>query len=326
MAVAEYSEVVAPAQVSKGGGQRGAFGRIGRHWADYLYVAPAILVMLVVIGWPIVYTVYLSFFNTTARNTRGILPQSENYVGLQNYQDILSSDTFWKITQNTFVWTIGSTIGAFALGFGAALVVQREFIGRGVIRAILLIPWVISFVSAAYVWRWLYHSDFGLISGTLKEWGLIDKNLILLDNIHRVLPALIVVNVWKEFPFVMIMMLAGLQTVPDQLMRAARVDGANALSRFWHVTVPHLRGVILITTLLLFVANLNSFGLVWIMTAGGPADASELWITEIYSIAFRSIRFGEASAFSVILFLFMMFFVFLYVRALTGGQKRRAPG
>ena len=325
MAVSEYPGVAAPAPVPRRRAQPRALGRIGRYWADYLYVAPALLVMLVVIGWPIVYTVYLSFFNTTARNTRGIFPQSENFVGLQNYQDILSSDTFWKITQNTLVWTIGSTLGSFALGFGAALVVQREFIGRGVIRAILLIPWVISFVSAAYVWRWLYHSDFGLISGTLKEWGIIDKNLILLDNIHRVLPALIVVNIWKEFPFVMIMMLAGLQTVPDQLMRAARMDGANAWGRFWHITVPHLLGVILITTLLLVVVNLNSFGLVWIMTGGGPANASQLWITEIYSIAFRSIRYGEASAFSVILFLFMMLFGFFYVRALTGGQKRGAP-
>ena len=303
----------------------GLLRRVRRRWADYLYVAPALLVMLIVIGWPIVYTVYVSLFNTTARNTRGIFPQSDTYVGLQNYRDILTRDEFWQITQNTFVWTIWSTIGAFALGFGAALVVQREFIGRGIVRAILLIPWVISFVSAAYVWRWLYHSDFGLISGTLQDWGLIERDLILLDNIHRVLPALIVVNVWKEFPFVMIMMLAGLQTVPDQLMRAARIDGANAWSRFWHVTAPHLRGIILITTLLLFVVNLNSFGLVWIMTGGGPANASELWITEIYSIAFRSVRFGEASAFSVILFLFMMIFGFFYVRALTGGRRRRVP-
>ena len=109
-------------------------------------------------------------------------------------------------------------------------------------------------------------------------------------------------------------------------MRAARVDGANAWDRFWHVTAPHLKGVILITTLLLVVVNLNSFGLVWIMTGGGPADASELWITEIYSIAFRSTRFGEASAFSVILFLIMMLFGYFYVKALTGGGKsQRRP-
>lgn len=302
--------------------RRGALAEMRRSWADYLYVAPALLVMLVVIGWPVVYTVYVSLFNTTARNTRGIFPSSDAYVGLQNYQDILSSDVFWKITKNTFYWTIGSTIGAFALGFGAALIINREFIGRGIIRAILLIPWVISFVAAAYVWRWLYHSDFGLIGGHLQQWGVIERDLILLDDVDRVLPALIVANIWKEFPFVMIMMLAGLQTVPDQLMRAARVDGANAWNRFWHVTAPHLKGVILITTLLLVVVNLNSFGLVWIMTGGGPADASELWITEIYSIAFRSVRFGEASAFSVILFLFMMLFGYFYVRALTGNRRR----
>jgi multiple sugar transport system permease protein len=112
--------------------------------------------------------------------------------------------------------------------------------------------------------------------------------------------------------------------VPEQLMRAARVDGANAWYRFWHVTVPHLRGVILITTLLLFVVNLNSFTLVYVMTGGGPVDASQLWITEIYNIAFQSYRFGYAGAFSVILFIVMLSFGYFYVRSLTGGNKKRS--
>ena len=156
---------------------------------------------------------------------------------------------------------------------------HKQFIGRGVVRAILLIPYVISAVAAAYVWKWMLHSDYGLISGMLKDWGIIDENLVLLDSKDRVLPTVIVVNIWKEFSFVMIMMIAGLQTVPEELLRAARVDGAGVWQQFWHVTVPHLKNVILITTLLLFVANLNSFTLVFLMTGGGPANASQLWIT-----------------------------------------------
>jgi multiple sugar transport system permease protein len=293
--------------------------RMRRHWADYLYVAPAILVMVLVIGYPLVYTVYLSFFDTEARTLEW------TYTGISNYDAILTDGSldFWKTTRNTLYWTIGSTFFAFVLGFGSALVVQRQFIGRGIVRAILLIPYVISHVAAAYVWRWLLHSDYGLVSGTLIEWGVIDRPLVLLDAINNAMPTLILVNVWKEFPFVMIMLLAGLQTVPDQLLRAARVDGAGPWQQFIHVTVPHLKGVILITTLLLFVVNLNSFTLVWLMTGGGPADATQIWITEIYKQAFTSLRYGLASAYSVILFLIMLSLGYFYVRALTGGSKRR---
>jgi multiple sugar transport system permease protein len=119
------------------------------------------------------------------------------------------------------------------------------------------------------------------------------------------------------------MMTAGLQTVPEGLLRAARVDGAGAWNRFWHVTVPHLRGIVLITTLLLFVGNLNSFTLVWLMTGGGPANASQLWITEIYNTAFRKLQYGLASAFSVILFMIMLALGYFYVKALTANTPRQ---
>ncbi|HWV36473.1 MAG TPA: sugar ABC transporter permease [Thermomicrobiales bacterium] len=291
--------------------------QIKDHWADYMYIMPALLVMVLVIGYPLFYTVYLSFFDTPP-STGGRV-----FNGIDNFTTILQSERFWMITKNTFYWTVFSTLIAFILGFGAALVIQREFFGRSVARGILLIPWVISYVAAAYVWRWICHSDYGLLGGMLMEWGITDQRLILLDSTRWVMPSLIVANVWKEFPFVMIMLLAGLQTVPDQLMRAARVDGANSWNQFVHVTVPHLKNVIVITLLLLFVTNLNSFGLVWIMTGGGPANASQLWIIEIYTLAFRSLRFGLASAFSVILFIFMLGIGFFYVKALTAGDNER---
>ncbi len=295
----------------------GPLAAIGRAWADYLYVGPAIVVMLLVIGYPLVYTVYLSFFDTPPRSGDWV------WTGVGNYGDVLGSDRFWKTTRNTLYWTVGSTGIALALGFGAAMVVNRQFPGRGIVRAILLIPWVISHVATAYVFRWFLHSDYGLFGGTMVEWGLVDRRPVLLDSVDWVMPAVIMVNVWKEFPFVMIMVLAGLQTVPDQLMRAAKVDGAGPLQQFWHVTVPHLRGVIMITTLLLFVTNLNSFTLVYLLTGGGPAGASQLWITEIYNTAFRTFRYGEASAYSVILFLIMLSMGYFYVKALSGGNRRR---
>jgi multiple sugar transport system permease protein len=219
------------------------------------------------------------------------------------------------------VWTLWSTFFAFIIGFAAALALNREFLGRALVRGTLLVPYVISAVAAAYIWRWIFHSDFGVIGAISVKLGLTDHPINFLDNQTVVLPSLILVNVWKEFPFAMIMMLAGLQTVPDPLLRAAQVDGANAWQRFWHITVPHLKGVALVTILLLLVTNLNSFTIPYIMTGGGPAGASEIWITHIYQIAFGRIRFGLASAYSVILFLVMMAAGYFYVRALTRGDK-----
>ena len=287
-----------------------------RHRADYLYVAPALGVMLLVIAYPIYDTIYLSFFNTPPN----LALEDKIFVGLGNYERILGLDSFHEATWNTFVWTVFSTLFAFVLGFGAALALNREFRGRGIMRGILLVPYVISAVAASYIWRWLYHSDFGVIGAISVAIGLTEKPINFLDSIDYVMASLIVVNVWKEFPFAMIMMLAGLQTVPDQLLRAAQVDGAGPWHRFWHITVPHLKGVTLVTVLLLLVANLNSFTIPWIMTGGGPAGASEIWITHIYQLAFGRIRFGLASAYSVILFIVMMGMGYFYVRALTRGD------
>jgi len=300
---------------------RGLLSEIGRHRTDYLWVAPALLVMLLVIAYPFFYTIDLSFYDTP--------PSSANWYfnGVNNYVQVLSDPAFWAITLNTVYWAVGSTVLAFLIGLGAALVIQREFIGRSLVRGLLMIPYVISYVAAAYVWRWLYHSDYGLISGVLYDAFIIDSPINFLDSTSMVMPSLIVANVWKEFPFAMIMLLAGLQTVPQQLLNAARVDGANAWNRFWHVTVPTLRGVIIITSILLFVGNLNSFGLVWIMTGGGPANASQIWITQVYTLAFQSLQYGRASAYSVVLFIVMLALGYFYVRALTGGgRKREARG
>jgi len=192
----------------------------------------------------------------------------------------------------------------------------------GLLRGVLLIPYVISAVAASYLWRWILHSDFGVVGAATTALGLTAKPINFLDSRDNAMASLILVNVWKEFPFAMIMMLAGLQTVPEQLLRAARVDGASAWHRFWHVTVPHVRSVMLVTVLLLLVTNLNSFTIPYIMTGGGPAGATEIWITHIYQIAFGRIRFGLASAYSVILFAVMMVMGYFYVRALTRGDDK----
>ena len=293
--------------------------RVWEHRWDYAYVMPAIVVMLIVIAYPVWYTIELSFYQTPA----SLQLRDKIFNGVDNYETILSSNVFWKVTWNTVIWTLASTIFSFLLGLGCALALHREFLGRGLMRAILLIPWVVSAVAASYVWRWLYHSDFGVIGAALVELGWADRPPNFIDNVNTVLPSLIVVNVWREFSFAMIMLMAGLQTVPEQLLRAARADGANAWQRFWHVTFPHLKGVSTVTILLLAVSNFNSFIIPWIMTGGGPSNASHIWITHIYELAFGRQRWGVASAYSVLLFVILMTLGYFYVKALSRGDDTR---
>jgi len=298
----------------------GVVRQIVNQRADYLYVLPALIVMLVVIAYPIWFTIDMSFYKTPA----SLQLRDRSFVGLKNYATILSAPAFWAVTWNTMIWTLASTCFAFLIGLGAALALHREFAGRGVMRALLLIPYVVSAVAASYVWKWLYHSDFGVFGALSVQLGFTDKPINFLDNLYTVLPSLIVVNIWREFSFAMIMLMAGLQTVPEQLLRAAQVDGANAWQRFWHITMPHLKGVSMVTILLLMVANFNSFVVPWIMTGGGPAGASDIWITHIYQIAFGRQNWGLASAYSVILFVVMMALGYFYVKALTRGDEGRA--
>jgi multiple sugar transport system permease protein len=300
----------------------GLLQRVWNHRADYAYVLPAIIVMVIVIAYPVYYTVELSFFDTP----KSLQLRDKIFNGVDNYVAILTSAVFWKVTWNTVIWSVASTVIAFALGFACALALHREFIGRGILRAVLLVPWVVSAVAASYVWRWIYHSDFGVIGAALLQLGLVDRPPNFIDNIHTVLPSLIVVNIWREFSFAMIMLMAGLQTVPEQLLRAAQVDGASTWNRFWHVTFPHLRGVSTVTLLLLAVTNFNSFIIPWVMTGGGPSNASHIWITHIYELAFGRQRWGVAAAYSVLLFVILMTLGVFYVRALSRGDSSRQMG
>ena len=296
------------------------FQRVWNHRTDYLYVLPAIIVMLIVIAYPIYYTIELSFFNTPA----SLSLANKQFNGLDNYTAILSSPIFWKVSWQTLVWTVLSTIFAFVLGLGAALALHREFVGRGVMRGILLVPWVVSAVAASYVWKWLYHSDFGAIGALSVQLGFTQEPINFIDNTTTGLYALIVVNVWKEFSFAMIMLMAGLQTVPDTLLRAAQVDGASPWQRFWHVTWPHLQSVSMVTVLLLVVQNFNSFIIPFIMTGGGPVGSTQIWITHIYELAFLRQRWGVGAAYAVLLFLIMMTLGYFYVKALSRGDDNRA--
>jgi multiple sugar transport system permease protein len=195
---------------------------------------------------------------------------------------------------------------------------------RGPMRAALLMPYVVGYVVASYAWLWLYQGDYGLIDAELVAWHLVRQPIQFLESIPLALPALILTNVWKTFPFAMLMLLAGLQNVPEQLLQAARLDRATRWRAFWEVTIPSIRPVLLVTTMLLALANFNSFTIPWIMTSGGPLYHTEIITNYIYNQAFNADHdFGLAAATSCVTSALLMGFAVVYVRALARPREGR---
>lgn len=310
----------APPRVAGG---TNVFKEMWRQRGDYMYVLPALIVMGVVILYPLIKVIWLSFHFTSPYGG------TEKFVGLDNYREAVQDEHFGIVVRNTIVWTFASTALALFLGLAAAILLSRPIRFRAFFRSVLFIPYVIGQVTAAFVWKWMFHADFGVISGLLIQMGFIDRPIKFIDSTRLVLPSLIAVNVWKEFPFAMIMLLAGLQSIPEQLYNAAKIDGAGRWRRFTDVTVPQLMPVITVASILLIIANVNAFTIVWVLTGGGPAYRSQIFITHVYSQAFvGSPHFELASALGVMVFFALMIFAVFYVRLLTrqGRSSRVTAG
>ncbi|MDQ6905249.1 MAG: sugar ABC transporter permease [Chloroflexota bacterium] len=284
--------------------------------ADYMYVLPALIVMGIVIVYPLIKVIWLSVHFTSPYGG------AEQFVGLDNYKEAVQDEHFGLVVRNTIVWTVASTVLALFLGLAVAILLSRPIRFRGFFRSVLFIPYVIGQVTAAFVWKWIFHADFGVISGLLIQMGLISKPIKFIDSTGLVLPSLIVVNVWKEFPFAMVLLLAGLQAIPEQLYNAAKIDGAGRWRRFTDITVPQLMPVITVASILLIITNVNAFTIVWVLTGGGPAYRSQIYITHVYAQAFvGSPHFELASALGVMVFFALMIFAIFYVRALTRQSR-----
>jgi multiple sugar transport system permease protein len=289
--------------------------RVGRALARSVrsgiwFVLPAILVLLLVITYPILYQAYISVFRSA------FFVDRPEFVGFRNYIDTFANAQFWNALWRMTIWTVACVTLQFVLGFAAALVFNEPFRGRGVARALILVPWIIPVVVAAGTWRWMYHPDFGVINSLLRQLGLISQNVNWLGDPDLALWSVVVVNVWKMFPFVMLMLLAGLQAIPRQLYEAAWVDGATIVHTFRYVTLPAMRAVNVVTLLLLIIWTLNSFTIIFVMTEGGPLRSTEVMSIYIYRLAFRNFQFEEAGAVAMILFVVMLLFSIVYIRRL----------
>ena len=316
-----------PSRLSDGMGREGiAFtGRRGEAWAliwanrrDYPYVLPATLAIALVMLYPLGYVIYLSFFRTS------LFSPVPRFDGLGNYVRLLTSEKFWIVLTNTLEWTVGATALAFVWGLVAALVLNQEIPGRTALRNILLLPYVISYVVAGYVWVWIFHGQFGLANSLLRQIGVIEQPMPFLESTRLVMYTLIFTQAWKTAPFVMIMLTAGLQTIPPQLYAAARVDGAGRWEQFREITWPHLLPFTILTLSLQTLSNFHSFTLPWIMTGGGPMFRTHVFSTYIYMVSFNELNFGLASAAAVVVAAVVGAAGVFYVRSVIRLQKEVA--
>jgi multiple sugar transport system permease protein len=283
-------------------------------FAGYPFVAPALVVVLAVMSYPFVYSVYLSFQSTPSYTT------ATRFDGLANYLAVLHDQTFIQALENTLIWTVASTVLGVLLGLGAALLVQQLRLFRGPIRAALMLPYIVGYVVASYAWLWLFQGEYGLINVALQSWHLTSHPISFLSSLTWAFPSVILANIWKTFPFAMVMLLAGLQGVPNEPVLAARLDRASHWRIFWEVKLPYLRRVLVITTMLLAFQNFNTFTIPYIMTGGGPLNHTEIVSNYIYDSAFTNLNFGLAAAASIIVIIILMIFAVFYVRALGREQ------
>jgi multiple sugar transport system permease protein len=282
----------------------------------YSYLVPAALCMLATVVVPIGLAIKMSLFNDVLYK-----PQDYQFIGLGNYLRLVQDPVFWLTLQNSLVWVFGSVILQFVAGFAAALLLHQAFWGRGLLRTLTLLPWIIPGVVVGLIWEWLYQPNYGVINDLLLKAGWMHERVAWLSSPDLAMPAVIFTNVWRGIPFFAIMLLAGLQAIPDELYEAAHVDGAGALRRFWHVTLPLLRPIIVVATATRIIWTFNYADLIFVMTSGGPANATQITSTYTLLQAYSNLDFGYAGALSVVLLLVMLAFTVAYLRITRGVEE-----
>jgi multiple sugar transport system permease protein len=280
----------------------------------YLFVAPAVFLVGVLMYYPMAGTFYESLFTTSFINPR------PKFAGFDTYEAILASPAFWQVAGNSLGWTLGVVVLQNLIGFLAALLLNQGLPGQGLMRSLVLLPWVLPGVVAAILWRFMYDPQLGLINSFIVGWGIAEQGIPWLASTGTAMLAAVIAAVWKGFPFSAVVYLAALQNVDREQVEAAVIDGAGPVRRLFDVVIPAVRPVIMVNLLLTFILTFNYFDMIWVLTRGGPLDATHIFPTRIYELGFGQFRFGEAAAYGVISVVILVVFVGLYL----GLQRRPA--
>lgn len=284
--------------------------RLERRYAllGAMLIAPTVLTFCAVIVYPLVSAIYLSLFSIYTPTQEG------SWVGLDNYRALLGSKAFWTTLQNTLIWTAGTLALQILFGVAMALVLHQNIWFRSLARSLVLFPYFVSTVVAVLVWRWLFNDLYGILNHLMMLSGLVDMPVDWLGSMPNAMISVILVGAWKFFPFVVIAVLARLQTIPESLYEAARIDGAGPIARFFDVTLPHLREVLAVVILLRAIWDFKEFDLIWLMTGGGPVISTQTLSLLVYKEAFGQNQMGMASAYAVAMMAIMLVFMVVYIR------------
>lgn len=260
----------------------------------WLLLAPVIIVMAVLVVWPFVTAVWIAFTDKS-------IGREATWIGLANFTQVLSSPRFQRALTNSLIFTVFAMAAKFVLGMAMALVLNQAFRGRNLLRAFFLIPWVLPGFVAYLLWRWMLDPLQGFMNYALIDLGLVTFPVEFLSNTTWALPSVIVAHVWRGFPFFGLAFLAGLQNISAEQYEAAAVDGASRLQQFRFVTLPGLRHVIIVVLLLATIWTFNAFEPVYLLTGGGPADATMVYTVLAYEMGIVNMRLGEASSVPVLI-------------------------
>ena len=286
-------------------------------WLSWFFLAPAMILVGVLMYYPMIGTIIESLYSTSFINPR---PQ---FVGLELYRRVFASGEFRAIAWNSCVWTICVVLLQNMLGFMTALLIDQRLPTTGLMRSLILLPWVLPGVVGAILWRFMYDPQLGLINSFFIRLGLTDQGIAWLAGASTAMPAAIVAAVWKGFPFSTIVYLAALQNVDHEQVEAAIMDGAGRVRRVIHVVLPGMREVVITNLLLTTILSFNYFDMIWVLTRGGPQNATHIFPTKIYELGFGQFRFGEAATYGVCSIVVLALLVTLYFLAQHTVTRRR---
>ena len=278
----------------------------------YKLLLPSIFFISLVLLYPIIRTINLSFYYYKLTEPRNI-----HFIGLKNYFDALSSSNVWNGIKIALLYCFGSVVGSYIIGLLVSLVLNLKSKFRGLFRSIIIIPWAVPEISTAIVFSWILDYQFGVLNFILRSLGIIEKNIGWLTDTRLALFSVTMATVWKMFPLASIMILAGLQTISEEQYEAAEIDGANYLQKLFYITLPSIKSISQILLILLTVWSFRKFNIIYLMTAGGPAQSTETIVIQTYYEAFRYFNFGYASAIGVITLLISLFITTMYFRLIT---------
>ena len=289
-----------------------------RKWIPYVLLAPAIITILVVIVSPLLTTIYYSFSNVD------LIRDRTTFIGLDNYIELFSDWLFWKALEINLKFAAIVVVVPTMMGLFFALLLVEDFVGRGIGRTMLILPWALPWIVVGLLWNWIVNAQFGALNGLLYSFGLIDKYIPFMANEDLALVFTALASAWRQTSFSAILLLAALQTIPEDLYDAAKVDGAGILDRFRFITFAWIRPTLTIVLLYNVVLGFLQFDAVWIMTQGGPGDATMLISVLLYRYTFMNWDLGMGAAVSNVLGLITMGVGLFFVRLIYRSQSTYA--